>query len=525
MTDPSNSLLDVWNQVVEDLYALAEDPNSDVPQLTPRQRAYLRLTQPITQVSGYAILAVPHEHAKNALESDLREFINLVLSSKLGKPCRITVSVDPHLQHQTPEEKPQQPKHPDPAASTPVPTASTRAWREDTHPQGQFRFEDYEAPKPQARWQETHAPSPEERPAPAPAPQPKSKSGTASAPSLNPKYTFETFVIAQSNRFAAAAARAVSENPAEAYNPLFVYGGSGLGKTHLLHAVGNYAHVLQPGLRIKYVSSEEFTNDFINSVSDNDRDSFKRRYRNLDILMVDDIQFLQGKETTQEEFFHTFNTLYQANKQIILASDRPPNQLTTLEDRLRTRFEAGLLTDIQPPDLETRIAILDAKARVDGYAIDHSVLELIASRYRSSVRELEGALLRVTAYSSLNKMPIDVHLVEQIMPEIIQGATELEINPVTILEATAEYFGFTLDVLRGSSRVHAIVHARQLAMYLCRELTDLSLPKIGELFNGKNHTTVMYADKKIRQEMPKKRETYDEIQELTTIIKNRGMGR
>ncbi|QGU05972.1 Chromosomal replication initiator protein DnaA [Corynebacterium occultum] len=342
--------------------------------------------------------------------------------------------------------------------------------------------------------------------------------------SLNPKYTFESFVIGSSNRFANGAAVAVAENPAKAYNPLFIWGGSGLGKTHLLHAAGNYAHVLQPGLRIKYVSSEEFTNDYINSVRDDRQESFKRRYRNLDILMVDDIQFLEGKEGTQEEFFHTFNALHQADKQIILSSDRPPKQLTTLEDRLRTRFEGGLITDIQPPDLETRIAILMKKAQADGTLVDRDVLEMIASRFESSIRELEGALIRVSAYSSLINQPIDMKMAEIALRDILPEDADVEITAAAIMEVTADYFDITLDTLRGAGKTRAVAHARQLAMYLCRELTDLSLPKIGDQFGGKDHTTVMYADRKIRKEMKEKRDTYDEIQSLTQLIKNRSRG-
>lgn len=340
--------------------------------------------------------------------------------------------------------------------------------------------------------------------------------------SLNPKHTFDNFVIGSSNRFANGAAVAVAENPARAYNPLFIWGGSGLGKTHLLHAAGNYAQLLHKGLRVKYVSSEEFTNDYINSLRDDRQESFKRRYRNLDILMVDDIQFLEGKESTQEEFFHTFNALHQANKQIILSSDRPPKQLTTLEDRLRTRFEGGLITDIQPPDLETRIAILMKKASADGTTVDRAVLELIASRFETSIRELEGALIRVSAYSSLVDEPINIEMAEIALRDLAPDSAAEQITPNTIIEVTAEYFNIEVDTLTGSGKKRDIAHARQLAMYLCRELTDLSLPKLGEQFGGKDHTTVMYAERKIRREMTEKRETYDEIQALTQRIKSRG---
>lgn len=340
--------------------------------------------------------------------------------------------------------------------------------------------------------------------------------------SLNPKHTFDNFVIGSSNRFANGAAVAVAENPARAYNPLFIWGGSGLGKTHLLHAAGNYAQLLHKGLRVKYVSSEEFTNDYINSLRDDRQESFKRRYRNLDILMVDDIQFLEGKESTQEEFFHTFNALHQANKQIILSSDRPPKQLNTLEDRLRTRFEGGLITDIQPPDLETRIAILMKKASADGTTVDRGVLELIASRFETSIRELEGALIRVSAYSSLVNEPINIEMAEIALRDLAPDSAAEQITPNTIIEVTAEFFDIDVTTLTGSGKKRDIAHARQLAMYLCRELTDLSLPKLGEQFGGKDHTTVMYAERKIKREMTEKRETYDEIQALTQRIKARG---
>ncbi|WP_370914828.1 MULTISPECIES: chromosomal replication initiator protein DnaA [unclassified Corynebacterium] len=342
------------------------------------------------------------------------------------------------------------------------------------------------------------------------------------AASLNERYTFDTFVTGSSNRFAQAAAIAVAESPAQAFNPLFIWGGSGLGKTHLLHAAGHYSQELQPDLRVLYVSSEEFTNDYINSVRDDRQESFKRRYRNLDVLMVDDIQFLEGKEGTQEEFFHTFNALHQADKQIILSSDRPPRQLTTLTDRLRTRFEGGLITDVQPPDLETRIAILEKKAGLEGTVVARDVLELIASRYESSIRELEGALIRVTAFSSLNGTSIDMATAMSALSDIMPEAADVEITATTIIEVTADYFNISVKELCGTGKARPIARARQLAMYLCRELTDLSLPKIGASFGGKDHTTVMYADRKIRKEMTEKHDTYDQIQELTRTIKTRG---
>ncbi|WP_040787717.1 chromosomal replication initiator protein DnaA [Nocardia paucivorans] len=345
-------------------------------------------------------------------------------------------------------------------------------------------------------------------------------STTSSSASLNAKYTFETFVIGASNRFAHAAAVAIAEAPARAYNPLFVWGASGLGKTHLLHAAGHYAQRLFPGMRVKYVSTEEFTNDFINSLRDDRKVAFKRRYRETDILLVDDIQFIEGKEGIQEEFFHTFNTLHNANKQIVVSSDRPPKQLATLEERLRTRFEWGLITDVQPPELETRIAILRKKARMDRLDVPHDVLELIASRVERNIRELEGALIRVTAFASLNGQPLDQSLAEVVLRDLMPDTAALEITSATIMAVTAEYFNTTMEELVGPGKARPLAQARQIAMYLCRELTDLSLPKIGQAF-GRDHTTVMYAEKKVRKEMTERRRVYDQVQELTARIKQR----
>ncbi|MDH6226053.1 chromosomal replication initiator protein DnaA [Streptomyces sp. MJP52] len=370
-------------------------------------------------------------------------------------------------------------------------------------------------------------------PKPSPASSPSSASLAGSGGSgtpgvgepaarLNPKYLFETFVIGASNRFAHAAAVAVAEAPAKAYNPLFIYGESGLGKTHLLHAIGHYARSLYPGTRVRYVSSEEFTNEFINSIRDGKGDSFRKRYREMDILLVDDIQFLADKESTQEEFFHTFNTLHNANKQIVLSSDRPPKQLVTLEDRLRNRFEWGLITDVQPPELETRIAILRKKAVQEQLNAPPEVLEFIASRISRNIRELEGALIRVTAFASLNRQPVDLGLTEIVLKDLIPGGEDSapEITATAIMAATADYFGLTVEDLCGTSRGRALVTARQIAMYLCRELTDLSLPKIGAQFGGRDHTTVMHADRKIRALMAERRSIYNQVTELTNRIKN-----
>ncbi|GAA3806635.1 chromosomal replication initiator protein DnaA [Streptomyces phyllanthi] len=368
----------------------------------------------------------------------------------------------------------------------------------------------------------SNLPAPSGAPGPLAAqPAPATGPGEPTA-RLNPKYLFDTFVIGASNRFAHAAAVAVAEAPAKAYNPLFIYGESGLGKTHLLHAIGHYARSLYPGTRVRYVSSEEFTNEFINSIRDGKGDSFRKRYREMDILLVDDIQFLADKESTQEEFFHTFNTLHNANKQIVLSSDRPPKQLVTLEDRLRNRFEWGLITDVQPPELETRIAILRKKAVQEQLNAPPEVLEFIASRISRNIRELEGALIRVTAFASLNRQPVDLGLTEIVLKDLIPGGENAapEITATAIMAATADYFGLTVEDLCGTSRGRALVTARQIAMYLCRELTDLSLPKIGAQFGNRDHTTVMHADRKIRALMAERRSIYNQVTELTNRIKN-----
>jgi chromosomal replication initiator protein len=336
---------------------------------------------------------------------------------------------------------------------------------------------------------------------------------------LNPKYMFETFVIGSSNRFAHAASVAVAESPAKAYNPLFIYGHSGLGKTHLLHAIGHYATTLGNARSVRYVSTEEFTNDFINSLRDDKTSAFQRRYRDVDILLIDDIQFLENRERTQEEFFHTFNTLHNANKQIVISSDRSPRDLATLEDRMRTRFEWGLLADIQPPDLETRIAILQKKAAQERMYAPPDVLEFIASRVSNSIRELEGALIRVTAFASLTRATVELSLAEEVLRDFIPDGSGPEINADQIMVSTADYFGVSLEDLRGQSRSRVLVNARQVAMYLCRELTELSLPRIGQAFGGRDHTTVMHADRKIRQQMAERRSLYNQIAELTNRIK------
>ena len=336
---------------------------------------------------------------------------------------------------------------------------------------------------------------------------------------LNMKYSFDNFVIGSSNRFSHAAAVAVAEAPAAAYNPLFIYGGSGLGKTHLLHAIGHYAISLFKGCRVRYVSSEEFTNDFINAIANNRAPEFQARYREVDILLIDDIQFLQGKDSTQEAFFHTFNTLHDHNKQVVVTSDLPPKQLTGFEDRMRSRFEWGLITDVQAPDLETRIAILRKKAASERIDINDDVVELMASKVSSNVRELEGALIRVTAFSNLNKAPISMDLARSVLKDLVLTEDTNVVSPVDIINITATFYQLTIEDLYGSSRSQTIALARQVAMYLSREMTNLSLPKIGQLFGNRDHTTVMYANKKISELMKERRSIYNQVTELTSRIK------
>jgi chromosomal replication initiator protein len=452
----------LWDQVVESVS-------------TPQYSAFLTRTKPLGLLPGSAeeganlLLSAPDLFTKDVLETRLRALISDELTNLLGEKVNIAVTVTTEAKSDLVEDVVEEPV-------------------------------DYQEPKTGTGRNSTSLLSTE-------------------ASQLNPRYIFETFVIGASNRFAHAAAVAVAEAPAKAYNPLFIYGESGLGKTHLLHAIGAYAKELYGSTRVRYVSSEEFTNDFINSIRDDKASVFQKRYRDLDILLVDDIQFLENKERTQEEFFHTFNTLYNANKQIVISSDRPPKQLTTLEDRLRSRFEWGLITDIQPPELETRIAILRKKAAQDKLNAPDDVLEYIASKISTNIRELEGALIRVTAFASLNRQLVDLSLAEIVLKDLIQEEGGPEITGPTIMAQTASYFSLSVEDLCGTSRSRVLVNARQIAMYLCRELTELSLPKIGQAFGGRDHTTVMHADRKIRQLMAERRSIYNQVTELTNRIK------
>lgn len=339
---------------------------------------------------------------------------------------------------------------------------------------------------------------------------------------LNPRLTFDSFVIARSNRFSHAASVAVAEAPGRAYLPLFIYGSSGLGKTHLLHAIGNEALQQHPGIKVRYVSSEEFTNDFINSIAANKGQEFHERWRQVDILLIDDIQFLSRKKETLEAFFHIFNTLQSQYKQIVITSDVQPQHLENIEERLLSRFKMGLLTDIEAPDLETRIAILRAKAKRENLELSDDVLEFIAKKFTNNIRELEGALVRITAYANLNDAEIDLDLVYTVLKDVLPSDAETEIRPQDIIELTADYFRISVEEIRGKSRSQQIAKPRQIAMYLCRELTQLSLPKIGQLFNDRDHTTVLHATRKIDSEIKKDHATYNDVAELTARLRKLG---
>ncbi|HVL33827.1 MAG TPA: chromosomal replication initiator protein DnaA [Actinomycetota bacterium] len=352
-------------------------------------------------------------------------------------------------------------------------------------------------------------------------PAPPRPAAAALPPALNPRYLFETFVTGPSNRFAHAAAQAVAEQPARSYNPLFIYGGAGLGKTHLLHAIGHEVHRLYPQAQVRYVSSEQFMNEFIRGVREEKMTQFRQRYREADVLLIDDIQFLARGEQTQEEFFHTFNALHNDCKQIVITSDRAPAEIPTLEDRLRTRFEWGLITDVQPPDLETRVAILQKKVAAEGLQISNDVLAFIATRVQNNIRELEGRLIRVVAAASLSRVPITLELAQEVLKPLLPRDGIDEIPSQLIINECAQYFGVSREELIGPGRNRQLVNARQIAMYICRELTPLSLPKIGDAFGNRDHTTVMHADSKIRSLMGERRQVYAQVQELTQRIRSK----
>ncbi len=454
--------------------------------LSPQQKAFVSLTRPLGLVEDTVLIAAPNEFTKDVLETRLRPLVSSALSQIIGRDIRLAVTVDPSIAPTLDEDL-------------------TDEVADSTYANDELIIEPSRGNIREGNFDRPGMGSPSN----------KEEFGR-----LNNKYTFDTFVIGASNRFAHAAAVAVAEQPAKAYNPLFIYGGSGLGKTHLLHAIGHYTKTLFKGTHVRYISSEEFTNEFINSIRDDKAASFQRRYRDIDVLLVDDIQFLSGKVQTQEEFFHTFNTLHNANKQIVITSDLPPKQLPDFEDRMRSRFEWGLITDVQPPDLETRIAILRKKSTQERLVAPPEVLEYIASKISTNIRELEGALIRVTAFASLNQQPVDLAITEAVLKDLLPSDVGPEITAAQIMGACASYFGVSIEELCGASRSRTLVTARQISMYLCRELTDLSLPKVGQAFGGRDHTTVMHADRKIRRLMAEKRSLYNQVTDLTSRIKS-----
>ena len=463
-------LAGVWSEALESL---------GDGTLTPQQKAFVTLTKPLALVGETFLIAAPNEFTKDVLETRLRPLVTTALSEAIGEEVRLAISVDETI--------------------APGLDDATDEIADATYAQTELlENQTFSTARPGGG-------------------TPASKQDENSR--LNPKYVFDNFVAGSSNKLAHAAAVATAEMPARAYNPLFIYGESGLGKTHLLHAIGNYSRMLYQGIRVRYVSSEEFTNDFINSIRDDKAAAFQKRYRDVDVLLIDDIQFLSGKTQTQEEFFHTFNTLHNADKQIVVTSDLPPKQLQDFEDRMRSRFEWGLITDIKPPELETRIAILRKKVAQEKLMVPDEVLEFIASRVTTNIRELEGALIRISAYAGLNKVPVELALAEVVLKDLIPDQLGPQITSSMIMAQTSQYFGISVDDLIGSSRSRTLVTARQIAMYLCRELTDLSLPRIGSSFGGRDHTTVMHAERKVRQLMTERRGIYNQVADLTTRIK------
>jgi chromosomal replication initiator protein len=538
------------------------------------QRQWLEATRPVGYTDDVLVLATPHDFARAWLETRCGDQIRAALSEAAGRELTVVITVQPRpepvgelgdadvdLDRPAPApaatEAPSAPRSPSGPSLSPDGTREhrptppglrddrrderreERAWGGGPSPTGRSAVGPAggpalgsadapidDQPPPTLRPHERDRPleAPGRPPGPVvelPEPRPRPRDEVEPDTQLNPKYSFDDFVIGSSNRFAHAAAVAVSEAPAKSYNPLFIYGGAGLGKTHLLHAIGHYVRNLYPRLSVRYVTTEQFTNEFINAIRDDRITGFQRLYRQADVLLIDDIQFLEQKERTQEEFFHTFNALHNAEKQIVISSDRPPKQIAQLEDRLRSRFEWGLMTDVQPPDLETRIAILRKKCESDRLGVPPDVLELIASKVQSNIRELEGALIRVSAFASLQQAPPDSQMAELVLKDLFPDDREQEVGVSLIMDEVADYFSLSVADLCSPSRNRQLVTARQIAMYLVRELTDLSLPVIGKAFGGRDHTTVMHANKKIAGLMQERRAIYDQVQDLTGRIKTR----
>ena len=464
--------------------------------VTPHQRGILSLIQPVGMVGQTVVLAVPSDFHKDSVETKHQGPILTELSRVLDHEVQLALTVDPKLAPELDDVSTDEV-----ADATYATTVSSEPDEKSSPPIG--------APA-------IHIPSPTSGRPGSGTPQ---SNASHEEYRLNPRYTFESFVIGSSNRFAHAAAVAAAEQPAKAYNPLVIYGESGLGKTHMLHAIGHYTREMYSHTRVRYISSEEFTNEFINSIRDDSSAAFQRRYRDVDLLLVDDIQFLSGKVQTQEEFFHTFNTLHNNDKQIVVTCDIHPRQLPDFEDRMRSRFEWGLITDVQPPDLETRIAILRKKTTQDNMKVPDNVLEYIADRISNNIRELEGSLIRVCAFASLNQQPVTVDLAQEVLRDLISDQGRPEISAGLIMSETAQYYGVSIDDLCGPSRSRSLVAARQVAMYLCRELTDMSFPKVGQAFGGRDHTTVMHAERKIRKEIAQRRSLYNQVDHLTQRVK------
>ena len=464
----------LWHSLVNKL--------SNDQRMTRQFVSFLSLVEPVVTMGEVLFVEVPNELTKAMIEQRMMVYIQEAMApnAEFGGATSISISVNPNLE----------------SGLTPVGEVASESQPAIV---GQSSMPSYLANPVAPAATEIRIPN-ETR--------------------LNAKYTFETFVTGESNRFAHAASFAVAEEPARAYNPLFIYGSSGLGKTHLLHAIGHYALDINPRLKVRYVSSEEFTNAFINAIQTNRNAEFQAEYRGVDILLIDDIQFLQGKDQTQEAFFHIFNNLHDHNKQVVITSDQPPKMMSGFEERMITRFEWGLMTDIQAPELETRIAILRKKAENDRLRVSDEILEYMAARVSSSIRELEGTLIRVMAYANLNNRPIDMPLVQTVLKDIVPLGDENTITPAEIQNMVARYYGISVDDLAGSSRFQAIARARQVAMYLCREQTNLSLPKIGQLFGNRDHTTVMYACTKISDQMKERRELWIQVNEIIARLKN-----
>ena len=446
-------------------------------------QAYLSGITPLSVEDGEIVLGVPNTLIRDRVESRFLGLIQDTVTGTVGRDLVVQLEVVAPI-YEPPEES---------LASTEAPRGPSGATTSTTSP----------------NWRD--------RP---PASSVQARPGPLESPVLDPRYTFDTFVIASSNRFAHAAAQSVAESPARSYNPLFIYGDAGLGKTHLLHAIGNYVLENFTGRHVRYVTTETYMNEFVDAIRTNATTAFKRRYRECDVLLIDDVQFMERKESLQEEFFHTYNDLKGASKQIVLTSDRPPKSIATLEDRLRSRFLSGLITEVQPPELETRLAILQTKAEHERADVPDEVLEFIATHVKDNIRELEGALIRVTAYASLNRQPLNRELAEHVLSDIVSADQPRRITPQVILDATSETFGFSVEELCGPNRRRPLVTARQVSMYVFRELTDFSYPAIGREFGGRDHSTVMHAVEKVAGLMKERHQIYNQVTDLIVRIKS-----